>query len=346
MNIRETEMRSDKQADFGDLFTVLVNRFSKHIWALITFVVFQTSANAIETNKVSFMVTGDNISIFHRSMYLIHNTSAADNFDAYDIPLSLGPFPSGDVYVEPYTTVGGTNLYSDVRSTNSPPSTFRVNLRVVDNIGDGVSGVKGISLTALKGISSNYYYNADVNLTGGFIQGGQSFHTNFNYYGGSLSVSLPNTYNGTNGANLGYVDMTPIIASAYDWWNRGWFTESQLADPSVSGDFANPAGDGIVNLLKYALGLNPTNGTVNGLPTAAVSSNNYLTLTYRQNKQATDISYAVEACGSLVPNSWSTNGLVVISQADSNTYWSVTVRDSVPMTNAVSRFMRLKVIKP
>jgi len=144
----------------------------------------------------------------------------------------------------------------------------------------------------------------------------------------------------------GTVTATPAYVPPIDVWRRSWFTGSQLADPAVSGDFANPAHDGIVNLLKYALGLNPTNITVNALPTTAVSSNKYLTLTYRQNKQATDISYAVEACGSLIPNSWSTNGLMVISQADSNTYWSVTVRDSVPMTNAVSRFMRLKVTKP
>jgi len=97
--------------------------------------------------------------------------------------------------------------------------------------------------------------------------------------------------------------------------------------------------------MEYALNLEPKVASIAGLPTP-VLTNGYLTLTYRQNKQATDISYMVEACAVLNTNSWSTNGLAVLSTVDSNTYWSVTVRDAVPMSSATNRFMRLKVTKP
>jgi len=97
--------------------------------------------------------------------------------------------------------------------------------------------------------------------------------------------------------------------------------------------------------MEYALNLDPKVGSIAGLP-AAVLTNGYLTLTYRKNKLATDVSFLVEACAVLNTNSWSTTGLAVLSTADSNTYWSVTVRDAVPMSNATNRFMRLKVTKP
>ena len=154
-----------------------------------------------------------------------------------------------------------------------------------------------------------------------------------------------NSRSGTMSIQDQTFSINQAAATPFQAWKASYFTASELADDAISGDLADPAHDGIVNLLKYALALEPHIASVWGLPRTAVT-NGFLTLTYRQNKQATDITFMVEACGGLIPNSWSTNGLAVISQADSNTYWSVTVRDSVPITNAVSRFMRLKITEP
>ncbi|MGO9608785.1 MAG: Calx-beta domain-containing protein [Verrucomicrobiia bacterium] len=41
-------------------------------------------------------------------------------------------------------------------------------------------------------------------------------------------------------------------------------------DSAISGDLADPDGDGIVNLLKYALDLNPNVASVQGLPTSQI----------------------------------------------------------------------------
>ena len=47
-------------------------------------------------------------------------------------------------------------------------------------------------------------------------------------------------------------------ADTYLEWKQRVFTESEQADPAVSGELAaSPAGDGIPNLLKYAFGLDP-----------------------------------------------------------------------------------------
>ena len=131
----------------------------------------------------------------------------------------------------------------------------------------------------------------------------------------------------------------------HDAWLADYFTPDERTNPTVSGVMADPDGDGIFNLMEYALDLNPKLANVTGLPTT-VLTNDYLTLTYRKSKQATDISYLVEACAVLNTNSWSTNGLAILSTVDSNTYWLVIVRDAVPMSSATNRFMRLKVTKP
>ena len=126
-----------------------------------------------------------------------------------------------------------------------------------------------------------------------------------------------------------------------DGWEYWYFGQPTGTDP-----FGNPTGDGIVNLMKYALALDPWLASVSGLPSAVLTTNGYLTLTYRQNKQATNLNFAVQACSLLTDGSWSTNGLTSVSIVDCNTWWNVTIRDAVPISSATNRFMRLKVTKP
>jgi len=40
------------------------------------------------------------------------------------------------------------------------------------------------------------------------------------------------------------------ILSLYQTWQSGWFNLTQLGNPAISGDTADPAGDGIPNLLN------------------------------------------------------------------------------------------------
>jgi alpha-tubulin suppressor-like RCC1 family protein len=132
-----------------------------------------------------------------------------------------------------------------------------------------------------------------------------------------------------------------VRATAYESWKATTFTNQADRDnPAVSGPNASPAGDGITNLMKYALALNPLVCGAGDLPKPAVQAG-YLTLTYRRNQQATDVTYTVEACDLLDGNWHATN--TVVSQVDKGGYWEVTVRDTVPMADNPRRFMRLKV---
>jgi hypothetical protein len=142
--------------------------------------------------------------------------------------------------------------------------------------------------------------------------------------------------------------VTVTRADNYDAWKAGVFaTDAQRNDPAISGDLATPANDGTSNLMKYAMALDPMASTTGNLPTTAQQAG-YLTLTYRQSKTASDVTYTVQAADSLTSSSW-TPAATVLSQTDptpgGGSYWLVTVRDNVPYASHPRRFMRLQVVK-
>ena len=109
----------------------------------------------------------------------------------------------------------------------------------------------------------------------------------------------------------------------------------------------SPAGDGIQNLMKYALGLDPAVAGWQGhLEQGAIdlSGTDYFILRYTRPEPAPeDLTYAVQGCDSLLQTNWT--GGVEISSTVSNSLRTITVRDAVPMGGSSSRFMRLKVTK-
>ncbi|MGA3171620.1 MAG: LamG-like jellyroll fold domain-containing protein [Chthoniobacteraceae bacterium] len=138
---------------------------------------------------------------------------------------------------------------------------------------------------------------------------------------------------------------------SYAAWQQTWFTPSQLANPAISGTAATPAGDGVSNLLKYALNLDPLVSGAGKLPSVSVTSVgglNYLSLTYTELILATDITYIPEVSGDLqIWNSGPSYTATVSSTPNpGNLTETVTVRDLVPMSNAVPRFIRLEVASP
>lgn len=134
------------------------------------------------------------------------------------------------------------------------------------------------------------------------------------------------------------------VQTPYTAWQQHWFTVPQLANPAVSGDTATPAGDGIPNLLKYSLGLAPMvpdSGISTGIPAAAIAksgSNQYLTLTF--SGTAPDVTYAVQASSNL------TQWTLLQSWPPGPPPGTVVVSDTIPVTSAPQRFIRLDVTGP
>ncbi len=142
-----------------------------------------------------------------------------------------------------------------------------------------------------------------------------------------------------------------VVATPYNTWQLGHFTSAELMNPAVSGDLADPDGDGIANLMEYALNLDPRQAQVTGLPTVGqvtVSGSQYLTLTYTQRTDTTGITYLPQVSGDLATWNGGPGNTVAVSNTTSpdGLTQTVVVRDAASLTGTNRRFMRLLVSRP
>lgn len=137
-----------------------------------------------------------------------------------------------------------------------------------------------------------------------------------------------------------------FLADSFTAWQETYFTAAQLADSSVSGPQANPSGDGVSNLLKYAFSSDPMVADRSALPQTAIE-NGALTLTYTVNKIATDLTYTVEVSSDMVTwNSGTAYTTLPEVVTDGTDFQTVEVADLVPVSSVKSRFIRLRVATP
>ena len=159
------------------------------------------------------------------------------------------------------------------------------------------------------------------------------------------------TISATNAGGTGNNSLTINVLTPFATWQNLYFTASDLMNPAISGPTATPAGDGITNLMKYALNLKPKVNGVAGLPTESMTASGgqkYLALTYTSVIADTDITYAVEVSSDL--QTWNSGAgytaTVSTTTNSGNTTQTVVVRDLTAVSSTSPRFIRLKVIKP
>lgn len=91
-----------------------------------------------------------------------------------------------------------------------------------------------------------------------------------------------------------------VDLAGFELWREQFFP-GQLDDPAISGPTASPAGDGVQNLMKYALGLSPMVPVSSAdLPLAEVNGEGQLVLVYWERTDVSDIEYIPEASTDLV----------------------------------------------
>ncbi len=159
---------------------------------------------------------------------------------------------------------------------------------------------------------------------------------------------LVNLGEGLNGAAvLGAKQRTFVtIATGYEDWRTRNFTTAELANAEVSGDYADPDGDDLSNLLEYALNSAPKVPDVGKAPTVGtteLAGGEYLNLTFRRRVPQLDLTYTVQNSDTLF-GSWPTTTLPVgtpIANGDGTE--TVTMRDDTLMSAAEIRFIRLNV---
>jgi hypothetical protein len=66
---------------------------------------------------------------------------------------------------------------------------------------------------------------------------------------------------GTAGSDAAWVDAVQWMPVGYNQWVSDHFTEQEIGNPAIVGQDADPDGDGLANLIEYAFGTEPREGS-------------------------------------------------------------------------------------
>lgn len=146
------------------------------------------------------------------------------------------------------------------------------------------------------------------------------------------------------------VTLQVIALSGLNSWEMANFGSGNLLDNLTAstswGSTASFTHDGISNLMKYALGLNPKQSAI--LPAqqqiqTGSDGKRYLTLTYDcPSPQPADVTYIVEASNDL--SNWSMGTTEVSRTVHGNGTQTVVTRVNTPVTASSHAFIRLRVV--
>jgi hypothetical protein len=159
--------------------------------------------------------------------------------------------------------------------------------------------------------------------------------------------------------NLQSTAVLTIVEDPHEAWLWAHFG-TNANDPTISGDLADPDGDGVDNLLEYATASDPNAASPGGTVLAVYNGGNFQ-LAFHRNASATDLTYVIKYSDSLT--SW--NDLMTYTAATSwlpnaagafatesfpqgvppDSYVEVTINDPAVFAdpNTTSRFYRLAV---
>jgi len=159
----------------------------------------------------------------------------------------------------------------------------------------------------------------------------------------------------TSAAQTFVIAITPVdeTLTAIQSWRQQHFGSSE--NSGNAADLATPDGDGISNLVKYALNITPGSSGASGLPKpewTEVAGSRYLALSVTRDPARNDVILDIEAGSDL--DDWtvvgrSVNGAAfsgsgVVSETDASGGRKLAViRDTVDATTTPRRFLRVKV---
>ncbi len=136
-----------------------------------------------------------------------------------------------------------------------------------------------------------------------------------------------------------------LTAATYEQWKLAKFSSAELTNTAISGETADPDGDGINNLAEYALCLDPKVRGTAGLPRAAIEDGNFIMI-YNRVKNTIDVNFLVELSRDLF--TWNSGPAYtgLLSIIDNGSTERVKVMDMVPVPQGRAQgYMRLKITK-
>ncbi len=148
----------------------------------------------------------------------------------------------------------------------------------------------------------------------------------------------------TPSANYVFTNLSSATAVIQDRpinnWLRANFTAAQLINSAFSGDASSPAGDGLPNLMKYALGLNPNVAAPN--PFVPVVTNGLCAVSYPLSTAAVDVALTPLWSTNLVTWLTGTNYVRVVNVSSQATNQIFTLQPAAP---GASGFFRFQVMR-
>ncbi len=88
--------------------------------------------------------------------------------------------------------------------------------------------------------------------------------------------------------------LTVGLGLTLEAWKQQHFTSEELANEQISGNGADPDGDGVINVVEYALGLDPKVSDRSGLPASSIVDGK-LIVTYTRARNLTDVAFGLKA---------------------------------------------------
>jgi hypothetical protein len=130
----------------------------------------------------------------------------------------------------------------------------------------------------------------------------------------------PITVQAAQAGNTMFLPAIPVTRSFtatadFASWQQSVFTPTELANTAISGSNAVYSRDGLPNLVKYALGLDPHQTITSGLPAVTASAGNWL-YTWKQPSQIGDVTGNAEVSTDLI--NWTKSGITQSRQSSTS----------------------------
>lgn len=191
-------------------------------------------------------------------------------------------------------------------------------------------------------LSEGEYQDAVVDLSGVAALQNTSESVLFRVYFWNIQSSCTVGVGERNHPALRIFGSVAAGTTPRDAWRLQHFGSENNVGPGA--DFADPDLDGLTNLLEYAVGTDPH--VLGSSPTTAGTAAGKLTLTFTRRRDATDVTYHVEAGDDLA--NWKEIWSSATNPYPGGTALSAPqlVTDTMAPAGATRRFLRLRVTAP
>ncbi len=232
----------------------------------------------------------------------------------------------------------------DVGNTIFRPATIRQSVPIVPSAGAIPS------LPLLGTITATLLGNGQQPLPvlGGATEGTRGWGEVRNLTADAITISLP-SWGAGRGTIAGFA-ITPDgpIISGRELWRVTHF-EADAGNEEIAGDLADPNGDGVSNLMAYAMGIDPLKPPVPGATAAQLGHPKLIRitpgfhLTYQRNLLATDVQLVLEQTSELNhPTVWMPAVVTETQAGEVNNIRTINV-SFTPELGENRRFLRFRV---